>query len=406
MKAVCLLAFWLSACGFVFAERMPPGNYHFEGRVVKKADGRYDVSNGYYCAQFPKEKATGLKSYLGKFVDVEFSEIANEFSDPGTTFGEIQRITVIEETPEVFPVLVTIQPTKKRFDVSEPIVAKVTLENRSKMEQSLEMTSSHAVLSKDYDKVFWLEPDNHYYPKQSYRFKGDPDIGKIEPGGRLVFTVESKHMAEPGEYDLSYVICLGVEQRNCVSTLVAIKVTRPADSDRVAVLKSWLKTASLGQRIEIANELAKMGNHWAVDEFLAQLRTGMYLGNGFFYENAYRFAFEYGGEAGEKLMMDLIERDKFQESATTFVRLAFVSKNRMNLLTELLSSKHALEMNLQDWVAGPRICDIAADALMQSTGGKMHFPRNGSGPERNEAVAHVQRALKENPEIFTSLKRE
>ena len=185
-----------------------------------------------------------------------------------------------------------------------------------------------------------------------------------------------------------------------------VKVTGPRDGDRVSVLKSWLKTTALEQRIKIANELAATGDRWAVDEFLKQLKTGMYLGNGFYYQEAYVFAFKYGGESGEKLMMNLIEHDKFQESADDFVQLAYVSKNRLRLLTDLLSCQHAVEMNLQGWVDHPRICDITADVLMQRTHGKMKFPRKGSEAERDEGIARAQHALKETPQVFEGLKEQ
>lgn len=379
---------------------------HFEGRVVRRASGGFDLSNGFYCASFPKEKTASLAPYLGKFVDAAFSE-RPRFGWGGESFDEIQRITVIEETPEAFPIEVTIEPGKAVFASSEPIVAKVVLHNRSPQVQSFWLISSHAVLSQDYEKAFWLEPDSHYYnPEKSYRFEGKPDLSKLDPGGSMAFTIESRHMAEPGKYDLSYVLTPGVRERNCVSESVPVAVVSAADADRVAVLRSWLKTAALEQRITIANELAEKGDQWAVDEFLAQLKTGMYLGNGFFYHRAYVFPFRHGGKAGEKLMMDLIERDKFQESATEFIRDVFVSKNRLRLLSDLLSSQHAVEMNVQDWVEHPRICDITADVLMQETGGKMQFPRKGSMAERDDAVARVRSALKADPQVFEGLKDE
>lgn len=378
---------------------------HFEGRVVKRASGSFDVSNGFWCASFPKQKTASLASCLGKFVDVTFSMVEDGIGfGRGGSFDEIQRITVIGETSEAFPIAVTIKPTKKVFTSSEPIVAKVTLENRSKQIQSFWLTSSHTILSRDYEKVFWLEPDNHYYPEKSYRFEGKPDIGKLNPGGRLVFTIESRHMAEPGKYDLSYVLSRGARQRSCISELAPVEVVAAADGDRTAVLRSWLKTAALDQRIKIANELAEKGDRWAIDEFLAQLKTGMYLGNGFFYHQAYEFPFRHGGEAGEKLMMDIIEHDKFQESATEFIRDALISKNRLRLLSDLLSCRNAVEMNLQDWVKHPRICDITADVLMQRTRGKMKFPREGSEKERDDAVVRVQGALKARPQLFDGLK--
>lgn len=393
----------LLACQLFGAESKEPVVHHFEGKVVKRADGQFDVFNGFYCASFPRQKTAAFAPYLGKFVDVEFSMTEDGAGFSRWRFDQIQRVTVISETPESFPITVTIEPTKKVFTSSEPIVAKVILENRSKQIQSLALSSSHAVLSKDYEKIFWLEPDNHYYPDKSYRFEGKPDIGKLNPAARLVFTIESRHMAEPGKYDLSYALCRGVRLGDCFSESTPIEVVAPKDGERVAVLKSWLKTAALEQRIKIANELAAMGDGWAVNEFLAQLRTGMYLGNGFFYREAYVFAFRHGGEEGEKLMMELIKHDKFQESAEEFIRFSFVSKNRLRLLTDLSSCQHAVEMNLQDWVEHPRICDITADVLMQQTRGKMQFPRKGSEAERNEAVASVQNALKTNPQIFSRL---
>jgi hypothetical protein len=375
---------------------------HFEGRVVKRLNGAFDISNGFWCVAFPEEKTGSLAPYLGKFVDVTFSVTGGMGFSRGS-FDEIQRVTVIDETIDAFPISVKIEPTKKTFATSEPIVAKVVLENRSSRVQRLALSSSHTVLSKDYEKVLWLEPDDHYYPKKSYRFEGDPDIGEINPGGRLVFTIESRRMAEAGEYALSYVLCLGLRQRDCVSESVSVEVVAGAHGERVSVLRSWLKTAALEQRIKIANELAAHGDRWAVEEFLAQLRSGIYLGNGFFYREAFVFAFKYGGEEGEKLMLDLIEHAKFQESATEFIRFAFVSKHRQRLLAHLLSCQHAVEMNLQDWVEHPRICDITADVLMQRARGKMQFPRNGSQAERSEAVALVQSALKTNSVIFDGL---
>lgn len=258
---------------------------HFEGWVVKRAHGGFDVSNGYWCAGFDKPKTAALAPYLGKFVDVTFSMVENGMGfGRGGSFDEIQRITVIEDTSEAFPIAVTIEPTKKVFTSAEPIVAKVTLENRSKEAQSFGLAHhSHATLFRDYEKVFWLEPDDHDWPEKSYRFEGRPDIGSLAPSKRLVFTIESRHMAEPGKYDLSYVLNRGARLRACASELVPLEVVPAAGGDRVAVLRSWLKTAALDQRIKIANELADKGDRWAVDEFLAQLKTGIYLGNGFFY---------------------------------------------------------------------------------------------------------------------------
>lgn len=105
-------------------------------------------------------------------------------------------------------------------------------------------------------------------------------------------------------------------------------------------------------------------------------------------------------------MIDIIKRDKFQESAAEFIRNAFISKNRLRLFGDLLSCQNAVEMNLQDWVKHPRICDIAADVLMQRTRGKMKFPREGNEQERDDAVARVQSALNANPQMFDGLKTE
>lgn len=367
--------------------------------VVRRDSGQLDVSNGFSCAPFPKDKVAALVPHLGKYVDVEYTMSGNE--PYACAVDRIQRVTVIEDTAENFPIEVTIEPIKRVFLSSEPIIAKVVLHNRSKQTQPLQLTSSHALLAQDYKKVFWLEPDNHSYPEKSYKFNGFPSYGKLMPDQRLVFTIESRHMAEPGQYELSYVLVRGVGDRYCASKLAHVEVVVPPDGDRVAVLKCWLKTAALEQRIKIANELGAMGDKWAVDEFLNQLRTGMYLGNGYFYREAYVFAFRYGGTEGERFMMELIKNDKFQESAEEFIgSAAFVSRNRLHLLGELLSCQHAVEMNLQDWVEHPRICDITADLLMRQTRGEMKFPRKGREEERNQAVSHVQSALKENPQVF------
>lgn len=379
---------------------------HIEGWVVKRSHDGFDLWNGYWCPGFAKTKTAALAPYLGKFVDVTFSVVENEMGfGRGGSFEEIQRITVIEDTSEAFPIAVTIEPTKKIFTSAEPIKAKVTLENHSKVTQSFGLAHhSHATLSRDYEKIFWLEPDDHAWPEKSYRFDGQPDIGKLAPGKRLVFTIESRHMAEPGKYDLHYVLSRGARLRVCASELAPVEVVPAAGGDRVAVLRSWLKTAALEQRIKIANELAENGDRWAVDEFLAQLKSGIYLGNGFFYHQAYEFPFRHGGEEGEKLMMNIIKRDNFQESAAEFIRNAFISKNRLRLFADLLSCRNAVEMNLQDWVKHPRICDITADVLMQRTRGKMKFPREGSEKERDDAVVRVQSALTANPQMFDGLK--
>ena len=93
-KAICYFLIWFSSCGFLAADPKEPAIRHFEGRVVKRANGHYDVTNGHWCAQFPEEKTAGFAPYLGKFVDVEFSEVENELSFSRWSFDQIQRITL------------------------------------------------------------------------------------------------------------------------------------------------------------------------------------------------------------------------------------------------------------------------------------------------------------------------
>lgn len=383
----------------------PPQIQHFEGRVVRRPSGDCIVTNGYHCFQLAAGTAAPLEPHVGRYVDVEFRMVHSELAYNRLAFDRILSVTPIEETPEALPIAVTITPVKPVFTSAEPIVVKVVLENRTQVVQPLALGSSHAVLSSDYKRVFFLESDNHYHnPEKSCQFEGRPAQGKLMPGERLVFTIESRHMAEPGRYDLSYVVCQGVRMRDCFSAFVPVEVVAAAGADRVALLKSWLKKASLEQRIEIAYELVKLGDPTVAAEFLEQVKSGIYLANGFFYRSAFEFASQHCGEPGERVVMAEIKCANFQDRAADFMRFLFKSKNRVPLLADLIACRAAVENNLQDWVEHPRICDIAADLLMSQATPKMDFPRLGSEAERDAAVVRVQRALQETPQMFSGLK--
>ncbi len=394
----------IKATAVEITQPRPPQIDHFEGRVVRRASGEYSVTNGFYCFQFPAAQAAALAPYVGRYVDVEYRMVQSELHFYHQAFDRILSVTPIEETPEALPIAVTITPVKPVFTSAEPIVARVVLENRTQEVLSLALTASHAMLSRDYEKVFWLEPDNHSYPEKSYRFEGRPNLGKLAPGERLVFTIESRRMAEPGRYDLNYVVCQGVRMRDCFSAFVPVDVVAAAGAGRVAVLKSWLKKAALEQRIEIANELVKLGDPTVAAEFLEQVKSGIYRANGFFYRSAYEFAIRHCAEPGERVVMTEIKWAKFQERAADFMPFLFKSKNRVPLFADLIACRAAMEYNLQDWVEHPRICDIAADLLMSQASPEMEFPRLGSEAERDAAVARVQRALQETPQMFSGLK--
>jgi hypothetical protein len=406
VKTFCLLLMFLPAFGVSGATPLvlPVEPMHFEGRVVQRSNGELDLFNGFFCGKFPQDQMAQVAPHLGKLVDVEFHLRRDPMALNGHSSGPIERVTVIEETVDALPIVVTIEPTKKVYTSLERITAKVTLENRSQQTQPLQLQASCTTLSRDFERVFWLEGSgSHYYPDKTYQFagKGEPDFGELTPGGRLVFTIKSQRMAEPGKYDLSYTLHLGMEQRPCVSKFVPIEVQPPAKGNRDAVLKSWLQIADHEQRIAIANELAEKGDRDAVDAFLAQLKTGTYRNN----RAAYTFAFEHGGKAGEKLAVGYIKRLDFQESVQDFVYCVFVSKNRLAVFADLLTCEHAVEINLQGWVQHPRVCDITAYILMQRTSGKdkVPFPCEGSESERTEAVNRMKQELKENPQKLERL---
>lgn len=398
-----LMSFFLAFLGTLTslnAEMISPGPREFEGWVMQRADGQVDVWNGFFCAGFPAGKSGGLHSHVGKFVEVVYNMTGNAGTFSGVTFDRILAIKVIEDTPENFPILVAIEPLKKEFTSSEPIAARVTLENRSQQVQSCGLVSSHAILSKDYEKVIWLEPDKHDFPDTFYRFEAVRDMGWLNPGERIVFIVESSRMAEPGEYDLSYTLSRFARDRRCASKMVGVKVVPPADGDRAAVLRTWLRRAAFSQRVDIVNELAKMGDVASVAEFVAQLKAGEDRKNGFFYHQAYDIAFRRGGSAGEEVMLERIRSGKFQESVADYIRYAFASKNKVGIFTELLSCQHAVEMAVGGWVTHPRVCDITADILMGNSSSEMSFPRQGDETARNKAVDRVQKMLKSDPGSF------
>lgn len=383
----------------------PPQIHHFEGRVVRRASGEYVVTNGYHCLQLAAGTAALLEPHMGRYVDVEIRMVHSENSLTRLEFDRILSITAIEETPEALPIAVTITPVKPVFTSAEPIVVKVVLENRTQVVQPLALGSSHAVLSSDYETVLFLESDDHYsHPEKSCQFEGRPAPGKLMPRERLVFTIESRRMAKPGRYDLNYAVCQGAHIRDCFSAFVPVEVVAAAGADRVALLKSWLKKASLEQRIEIAYELVKLGDPTVAAEFLEQVKSGIYHERGRFYRSAFEFAIQHCGEPGERVVMTVINGTKFQERAVDFMRFLFKSKNRLPLLAHLIECRAALENNLQGWVEHPRICDIASDLLMSKATPKMAFPRLGTEAERDAAVARVQRALQETPQMFSGLK--
>src|SRR6202000_651316 len=98
---------------------------HFEGRVVQRQSGALDVWDGSYPAGFSEKHAAALTPYNGKFVNVIFGMPEGKGFHKAPPRDEIQRVTVLEDTPHNFHIEVTIEPAKGEFTSLEPIVAMV-----------------------------------------------------------------------------------------------------------------------------------------------------------------------------------------------------------------------------------------------------------------------------------------
>jgi hypothetical protein len=391
-----------------FGRGMPPGKYDCSGRVVQKANGEFAVFWGRACYIFPNKLQGQLQPYLGKFVKVEHTRISDDenviSSIEGSVIGRIDKISVLANAPDTLPVAVVAKPAKKEFGHDEPISVFVSITNQSDSKQNIHLGSSHTVLCQDYDEKLLLESEGHYYDRSPYGLPEASVIRTLEPGQKLEFTVTSQQMANPGTYQLLYSLSVGPHILGSQSDIIEVFVRQPKDKQDLAEsLKRWLNIATVGQRINIAEQLISMGDSSGIKEVLRLLDAGEYsIESRYCNDNAFRFAWKYGGKDGETVMLSLIKREKAQSYVLRMVENVYLSPNRIELLQQLLKCVSPIHGSFSGWT-GPRVCDVAAAWLMGYTDGKMKFPENGTKIERDNAVASVVKILKDNPTFFRVL---
>jgi len=106
-----------------------------------------------------------LQPYLGKFVKVQYTRIDKEagvLSMIGTVIGRIENISVLANTPDELPLVVTARSRKAEYAPDTPIEVSVVITNRSTTDQTLRLGSSYTALCQDYQRKYVLEPDGHY----------------------------------------------------------------------------------------------------------------------------------------------------------------------------------------------------------------------------------------------------
>jgi hypothetical protein len=397
---VALLALQLNAVG----ESIPPGIDHAYGRVVKNKSGRVGLFNrGVF--HFPTDQEGKLEGLLGQFVDCEYQRLADQMSFSGSRVGPIVNVKVVAQSPDKLPVTVNITPAKTTFEISEPVVCRVELENRSSETQNLgSMIVASTLLCQSYEEKLQLESDMHYYELDAYEFEGGKRPASLAPGDKVSFKVSSSRMAEPGEYQVVHIVSLGPRELSMQSEIAKLVVLPAEKNARHNALKRWQPVASRDQSIKLASELMDLGDREGFNLFLRQLEEGRYTPRGFCYDRAYELAFQKGGEAGETIMMEVIDKQRGQDKVGRMLSGIRHSPRKVDLLLRLLANKQETMRDISGWVDSPRICDITAGWLAGYTDGKRVFPESGSLLERHDAVKKVIEMLKADPTAFRVLR--
>ncbi|MFO1436779.1 MAG: hypothetical protein U1F81_00570 [Verrucomicrobiaceae bacterium] len=386
------------------SESIPPGVDHVYGRVIKDQAGRVGLfTRGVF--HFPPDQEAKLEGHLGEFVDCEYRRVADQMSFSGSRVGPILSIKVIAESPDKLPVTVKVTPSKAAFAVSEPVVCRIELENRSSEIQNLGgMTVASTLLCQSYEEKLRLESDMHYYELDAYKFEASTRPVSLAPGAKVLFKVTASRMAEPGEYQLVHILSVGPRGSSMQSEFARVEIF-PADKwTRHDAVRHWQPVASRDQSINLASELADLGDRRAFDLFLGQLKNGRYTPRGFCYDRAYELALQKGGEAGEEIMMELIGKQRGQDKVGRMLPGIRHSPRKVDLLLGLLSNKQETMREISGWVDSPRICDVTAGWLTGYTEGKMVFPESGTLLERDDAVKAVVQSLKADPNAFRVLR--
>ena len=385
------------------AESIPPGVDHVDGRVIKDQSGRVGLFTG-GIFHFPPDQEAKLEGHLGEFVDCEYMRVADQVSFSGGRVGPISKIKVIAESPDKLPVTVKVTPSKAAFSISEPVVCRIELENRSSEIQNLgSMIVASTLLCQSYEEKLRLESDMHYYELDAYAFEGSTRPVSLAPGAKVSFKVTAARMAEPGEYQIVHILSLGPRDLSMQSEFARVEILPADKGTRHDAVRHWQPIASRDQSINLASELADLGDRQAFDFFLGQLKNGRYTPRGFCYDRAYELAFQKGGEAGEEIMMELIEKQRGQDKVGRMLPGIRYSPRKVDLLMRLLANKQETMRDISGWVDSPRICDVTADWLAGYADGKMVFPESGSLTARDSVVVKVTQFLKANPTTFRVL---
>lgn len=385
------------------AESIPPGVDHVYGRVIKDQSGRVGLfTRGVF--HFPPDQEAKLEGHLGEFVDCEYRRVADQMSFSGSRVGPILRIKVIAESPDKLPVTVKVTPSRAAFSVSEPVVCRIDLENRSSEMQDLgSMIVASTLLCQSYEEKLRLESDMHYYELDAYEFEGSTRPTSLAPGAKTSFKVTGSRMAEPGEYQMVHILSLGPRDLSVQSEFAKVEILPADKTTRHDAVRHWQPVASRDQSIKLASELADLDDREAFGLFLQQLNSGRYTPRGFCYDQAYELAFQKGGEAGEVVMMELIAKQRGQDKVGRMLPGIRHSPRKVDLLLRLLANKQETMRDISGWVDSPRICDIAASWLAGYTDGKMVFPESGSLIARDSMVAQIFQLVRANPTTFRVL---
>lgn len=397
---ICLL---ISGGAVANAEMAPPpGKAHCLGRIVRLANGDYATFRGNAVMGFPLDQQTKLKERLGEFIDIEYLRLEDNL------IGPILTITTLAKGPSDLPMAVTVVPSKNAYTMIEPIEVRVTITNRSGTPQPIHnLPSSRTVLCQDYSEKLQLEPSTHYAGPSLYQFVGPIPGTQLAPGATVEFQLTSTHMAEPGDYQMVYVLCNTPHDLHSQSEIVPITILPATPAERDEALHVWQQKASIDQKITIAEELCRKGDAKGIATFLSQMKAGEYtVRPGWCYDSAYTCAFQYGGEAGQAIMTDLLEAQIGQDRFMRMIPGIRFAPDRIALLRRLLENRRETMRDTSGWVDKPRICDLTAAWLADNSIQKMKFPSAATETERNSAVSEVVDTLNSNPKSFPILFKE
>ena len=121
--------------------------------------------------------------------------------------------------------------------------------------------------------------------------------------------------------------------------------------------------------------------------------------------HVYEFLWAHGGERGEKLLLDRLNRQGRQDGIGRIIMNVYRSPRALDHLRTWLADRRETAKDFSGWCERPRVCDITAGWLMGYTKGAMKFPNGGTIEERDKAVAAVKKQLRDDPMRFEVLRR-